>query len=714
MTTTPAAEWLHSRPKLRADVRCHLQTSANQPYYQLEDPLLSRFYRLGMREWKIASQFTGTATLTEIVRAAPTDSSADTLSQRDIVQLCRWLHQMDLLEPDERLRAAWPNAKKTKSSGPKSWLANPVFIRIPFFNPDRWIERALPWLGWTLSQSAVVAWCVLVASAAGLLLTHWDRFHRPLGQVLSADNWIHLLAAWLGLKVIHEFYHGLVCKKYGGHVTSCGVVLILFSPVAFVDVTSSWRFRSRWHRIFTAAGGIYAEFFIASVAAWIWVYADQPYLSQLCQNMVTMASVSTLLFNGNFLMKYDGYYILADLLEIQNLYSSGQQYVRHLARRYLLGVPSQSSVRYTTRGWIIKVYGLASLCWRTLFYAGILFTAAMLFHGAGVAISIVLAFAWFLGPAWRWCHYLVFGTPTEQPQRWRVAIAALVVVGAVIGSLQMPWPGQVVAHGIVDYDPLHVIRIESPGFVERVYVRPGQLVEKGQLLVSLKNDRITSDLEDVGFAIEQSLQRARMLQSAGELSHFQVEEKRRESLERQRTELAARVTQLAIEAPARGRIISYEVDQLEGQYLQTGTVLFCVGDEHHKAIHLVVPQVDADRVIQCVGQSPQVRVRGRDGMLSGTRLAKVQPQATRHMAYPALAAPHGGPIAVVPRTHTSQQESLDLIEPHFLALVALAPQQAPQLKAGQLARVRFAAQGESIGEHLWNEARRWVRRKLET
>ncbi len=714
MTSNLPAELLHCRPRLRADVRCHLQTSANQPYYQLEDPLLSRFYRLGQREWKLASQFTGSVTLADLLRAAPRESSQDTLSQQDIVQLCRWLQQMELLEPDERLRTVWPSTKKPKSVGPKSWLANPVFIKIPFCNPDRWIERALPWFAWTVSPVAVLAWCVLVVSACGLLLSHWDRFHRPLGQVLAPNNWIHLLVAWIGLKVIHEFYHGLICKKYGGHVTSCGVVLILFSPVAFVDVTSSWRFRSRWHRIYTAAGGIYAEFFVASAAAWIWAYTEQPYVSQLCQNMVTMASVSTLLFNGNFLMKYDGYYILADLLEIQNLYGAGQQYVRHLTRRHLWGVASHSPLEHSTRGWIIKAYGLASLVWRTLFYAGILFTAAVLFHGAGVALSIVLAVAWFLGPAWRLSQYLLFGTPTEKPQRWRVALLGLALVGVIMASLQLPWPGTVVSHGIVDYDPLHVIRIESPGFVKQVHVRPGQLVEKSQLLVTLENDRISSDLQDVQFAIEQSLQRARMLQSVGELAHHQVEEKRRESLERQKSELAARVKQLSIVAPARGRIISNELDQLAGQFLPTGSVVFCIGDERRKAIHLVVPQVDADRVIQCVGQSPQVRVRGRKGQLAGTKLTKVHPQGTRHMPYPALAAPHGGPLAVTPRATSTAQETLELVEPHFLALVSLAPDQAPQLKAGQLARVRFSATGESIGAHLWNEARRWIRRKMDS
>ena len=115
------------------------------------------------------------------------------------------------------------------------------------------------------------------------------------------------------MKAIHEFYHGLICKRHGGQVPVCGIALILFSPVAFVDVTSSWKFRSKWQRIYTAAGGMYAELFVASLTALLWANSDDGLLSQICHNVIVMASVSTLLFNGNFLMRFDGYYICLGL-----------------------------------------------------------------------------------------------------------------------------------------------------------------------------------------------------------------------------------------------------------------------------------------------------------------------------------------------------------------------------------------------------------------
>ena len=107
---------------------------------------------------------------------------------------------------------------------------NPMFLRIPLFNPDSLVSSLLPFLGWTLSSFAVGAWAVICLFGASQVFVNFDRFGSSFSQILSVDNWLYLFFVWLGLKIIHELYHGLICKKYGGHVPRCGIMLIMFSP----------------------------------------------------------------------------------------------------------------------------------------------------------------------------------------------------------------------------------------------------------------------------------------------------------------------------------------------------------------------------------------------------------------------------------------------------------------------------------------------------
>ncbi|MCA9170620.1 MAG: hypothetical protein KDB23_23235, partial [Planctomycetales bacterium] len=267
-SATSAQELLEVKLQLRRDLRCTLQSTTNKPYYQIEDPLSSHFYRIGCREWSVISRLDGRTSLLQAIWAAADGCVENAMAPLDAVSLARWLLQSRLAVVTD----AWCHPYyATPPSGrkPSVWL-NPAFIKIPLFNPDPLLVRCLPWLRWLLTPGAFIVWVCVVIGSLLTALTHWDDVTRPLATILAPDNWLYLLIVWVGLKGVHELFHGLVCKKYGGRVPSCGLMLILFSPVAFVDVTSSWKFRSKWQRIYTAAAGMYVELFIAAVATQVW------------------------------------------------------------------------------------------------------------------------------------------------------------------------------------------------------------------------------------------------------------------------------------------------------------------------------------------------------------------------------------------------------------------------------------------------------------
>ncbi len=705
------AELFEVRLRLRPDVRCALQTSAGTPYYQLEDPLTGRFYRMGCREWAVVRLLDGTRTLGQVLAAPRPATDPPGVTAEQAVSTARWLLQNQLATVvGNRRHPLFAPTSSARSKLP-GWL-NPVFLRVPLFNPDRLLAWCLPWFGWTLTPLATVGWLATCLAAGYQVAVHWEEFTAPIANILAPDNWLYLLFVWIALKAVHEFYHGLICRKFGGEVPSCGLVFILFSPVAFVDVTSSWRFRSKWRRIYTAAGGMYAELFVAALAVQAWVRSDPGIWNQLCHNLVTMASVSTLLFNSNFLMRFDGYYIVSDCLEMQNLYGSGQQYVRYLTRRYLLGLPP----REAAFKWFVRVYGVASLVWRIVFYCGIVLTAATMFRGAGIVISLGVGLLWILLPACRFGLYLYRGHGPEQPNRRHFAVVAGGIAAVIGGLVLLPWPGGIVATGVVDYEPLAVLRASSPGFLREISVRPGADVVPGQPLARIENRNLELELAAAQFAVKKSETLMQMYQGAARYAEYKVEAKHCDSLRRRQAELAAQCHALDLVAPCEGRVLSRELTHELDQYQHAGEAVLAIGREEHKAIRVAVSQQNVDFFLRQVGRQPRIRIKGRGRPVSGAQLAKINPRATKRLPHPALAAQNGGPLAVVAASSapSGADDAFELVEPHFQATVALPAEAARSLRAGELARVRLGAAGESIGGHLWKTAQRWIRRKLRT
>jgi len=314
-----------TRLALRGDLIFTPQAAGGEAYYMVEDPLNSRFFRLGRAEYTLASLLDGRTSIHEALAHLSTVFPHHHLTEHDAAGLCRWLVEMDLAQTAESSQAH-RLARTADKAERRRWLArfNPLAFRLPLFGcPDRALAALASWLGWLYSPAAFAGWLALVAIGAYRIFSAGDRFAASSQGIFAPDNWVWLVACWGALKGVHELSHGLACKRYGGAVREMGVLFMLFAPLAYVDVTSSWRFRARWQRIVVAAAGMYVELAIAAIAAIVWSETDSGWLNNLCYNAVVMAGFTTLVFNANPLMKFDGYYILSDALSLPNLYTNG-------------------------------------------------------------------------------------------------------------------------------------------------------------------------------------------------------------------------------------------------------------------------------------------------------------------------------------------------------------------------------------------------------
>ncbi len=704
---------------LRADLRMTPRDIAGRACYVIEDPLRGKFYRVGHDEFTFIALLDGRTSVAQAVGLAAESLRDRALTEIEALAICRWLVESQLAACNgaiggERL---YEQSQRQTRARIKSYF-NPFSVRVPLCNPANAIEWLSPKLGWLFGKTAFVVWCIVGVYALSVTLENWSRLANASQVLLNRDNWWRLVAVWLGLKLFHELGHALVCRKYGGTVTTAGMFIVLFTPVPYVDVTSSWRFSNKLERMAVAAAGMYVELFLAAVAIVIWSQTGEGETHTLALNAAVMAGVGSLLVNGNPLMRFDGYYLLSDLAEIPNLGTCGQQYLSRLVTQLLGGRPP-SDVRPPRVRRIIAVYAFAALVWRLLMFTVLVLALYAMLSGIGAMLATLLVTLAAALPIYRAIKQGLAGLPQWNELRparviYVGAAALLIFCGSAYLLLG---PSTIRAHAVVEYAPLTIVRAATGGFIRNVLVHDGETVERDQLLAVLENEDLAIALRDMDLQIELSKSRSRTLLQNNEISQEQAEAAKLYSLVEKRRELKEQTDLLAIRAPLAGRIVGRNLASLEGRYLAVGDELVVIGDERKKEIVVAVPQDDLPDFTARSQQSIRVRMRGIAGEVFQAELADLQPRATLHTPHPALSVRLGGPLASraqAKEPSDQRQTDAELLSPCFVGSVALDAEQSRRLRAGQLATVTFVSSQQSRGERLMADFRRWIQDKIRT
>jgi len=247
------------------------------------------------------------------------------------------------------------------------------------------------------------------------------------------------------IKTLHEFGHAYFCRKFGGEVHVMGVMLMIFTPAPYMDATSSWAFRNRWKRVLVGAAGMIVEIFFAAFATFVWAKTGPGTIHNLAYNMMFIASISTVVFNINPLLRFDGYYILSDLVDIPNLHQRAQQQLRYFAERYLFGLKKVESPANNPReGFWLCVFGIASGIYRVVVFGGVLLVIADRFLLLGIIMAAVCFISWVTVPTVRFVQYLASSPKLERQRKRAIALS-----GALAASRtgKRVWRREGTAHG---------------------------------------------------------------------------------------------------------------------------------------------------------------------------------------------------------------------------------------------------------------------------
>jgi len=676
------------RLRRRSDLDIVPQRYEGRTYFVVKDPVSLRYYRFKEQEHFLLQMMDGAHTLDEAQKSFESRFRPERLRLEELEQFGQQLLSMGLVqnESPQAGKLLYDNRQKRVRMEWMQTLTNILYIKIPVFDPEKTLRAMLPWLGWMFTRAFLFASFAFMLGAAALVLTHFETFHSRLPSFESYFNFKNMIYLWIALgvvKVIHEFGHGLSCKAFDGEVHEMGFLLLCFSPAMYCNVSDAWRLPNKWHRILISFAGIYVELMIAAAATFIWWNtASQPFINNLCLNLMVVCSVSTVMFNGNPLMRYDGYYVLADWLEIPNLRDRANRYLQNLAMDWCLGieVPPEQYMEAWRRVWFV-VFAIISYVYRWVVTFVILkFMATFLKPYRLEVVSEFLAIG-ALGSMIGWPLYRLIKNvrkrgrlPDMKPIRVVITTAIVAVVLFVVFFIPMPVT-RIREHGTVQVQPTYIahVTVETPGILKTIYVKEGQTVNQGKILAEFINTALENQREKVASQIDST---AQILATYNDQLSKEVDPMEKKRLETQRSKTDEQYRQakselrhimldlekLKLKAPRDGVVIGVpQAEEIGKHWEREQGMVFCsVGDR--AKLRVLVPLSASDfhllqeNVKKATEQNPllaTIRVQGH-GSRTWRGIVSNLPKSEAKEVPEHLTNKLGGPIAVKPGSNPNQ------------------------------------------------------------
>jgi putative peptide zinc metalloprotease protein len=689
-------------PKLRAHARIHRHQYRGETWYVLQDLSSERFHRFSPAAYFIIGLMDGETTVQQIWDRALAQLGDDAVTQDEVIQLLGQLHAADVVQCDVPPDTAEVFRRREKQA--RSRLAKRVLSvfawQIPLFDPDRLLDRMMPLARPLFGWSGFVLWCLVVGAGVVVAGAHWRELsENVLDRVLLPENLLMMWLVFPVLKLAHEFGHALLVKARGGEVHEMGVMILVLTPVPYVDASSAWAFRSKWQRIAVGAAGMMVELFIASIALFLWLSVEPGLVRALLYNVMLIAGISTVLFNANPLLRFDGYYMLMDALEIPNLRQRGTQFLIYLAERYLFG-RREAEPPVSTPGervWFVG-WSVASFFYRILILIAILIFLGEQSLLLAVVFAVFTASAWFLVPMFKIGNYLL-----NNPKLWRVRGRATTVTAAAVLGIAgiffvVPIPHRTTAQGVVWLPEESFARAGAEGFVQKVVATPGGWVKPGETLIETGDVLLVTEIKVLEARVAELDAKYREQAVADRVRAEIVEEERRfavQNLERARE----RASELTIKAKAEGEFVLPRALDLPGRYVRQGDLLAHVVNSDAIIVRAIVSQQDID-LVRNATRGVEVRLVERLDQVLRAAVSRIVPSASDQLPSAALGTQGGGQAAVDP----GDREGRKSVQRHFHVDVALPPGERT-LHVGSRAYVRFDHGWSPLGVQWYRRAR---------
>jgi len=535
-------------------------------YWVIKDPAGLKYYRLQQEQYEVLKLLDGERSLEhvrdEMLAVMPTVR----LQLSDIQHLITDLHEKGLVYSNREGQGAALIKKHSEEKKKKFFntLRSLLYVRLPGWDPEAVLTVIYPFFRWMFSPVGVILFAITVLTSWGLLAVQFDSFRQELPEFQQFFGWPNLIYMWLVLgvcKIIHEFGHGLSCKHFGGECHEMGVMLLVFSPCLYCDVSDSWMLRNKWARIMIGAAGMYIEVLLSAFAIFVWWYSTDGMLHMLALNTFFVTTITTVIFNANPLMRFDGYYMMSDFLEIPNLRPKADRLLREWFAWYCLGIESKPDpfMPETGRVWFIT-FAIAAAIYRwfiviaiTVFLYTVLKPYGLQSIGATLAVisvsTIIGNMAFNL--------YKMISAPRIEPMSKPKIIVSLTVLGCVgAACMAIPMPLHIEATFIIEPVDVQHVYNPTPGELLKSEVEPGEWINEGDVVATLVNPEKEDEKRDLILKKElQKIQRDTHLK-LGNTSQMVVADEQIAALDLQIKEIQRQLDDLKITAKVSGRVVA--------------------------------------------------------------------------------------------------------------------------------------------------------------
>jgi putative peptide zinc metalloprotease protein len=698
--------------RLRRGVKAARQMFRGERWFVIEDDLAGNYFRVRPEAWEFIARVDAGMTVEAAWRQCIDLFPETAPGQQECVNLLGQLYQANLLQYEAGdAGELFRRQEKRRTRQLRSRLLGIMFLRIPLVDPDRFLVRMLPLVSWLISWAGLLLWALVIGWGLKTVADNWDAVLHEGRSVLSPANLPLFYLALVASKLLHEMGHAFFCRKFGGEVHTLGVMMLVFTPVPYVDVTSSWSLRSRRQRVLVGAAGMIVELFLAALCVQLWARTGPGAAHAVCYNIMFITSVSTLLFNLNPLLRFDGYYILTDLLGLPNLAQRAGMHLKHLWKRWVWGLKNSRSPAEKTgeKSWL-TTYGITSGIYRIVVFAAVLFFVADQFLLLGILMMAACIIGWIIAPTIRLVRYLA-GHAELDRNRSRAVFTTAAIAAAVIGFLQFfPWPRHIEAGGMVQAAHYTPVTTEAAGYVAKMHGEPGSTVKTGDVLFTLQNPELLAGVERARAVVEELETRLR-LALATEPASLQPLEKRLAAARENLADLEQQTAALTVAAKQDG-VWSFAVNgSMDGMWIPRGTPLGLIVDPSQHEFSGVVLQEDSGYLRTTDLSDIEVRLHGQAGSVIpiATSALTLEPGARTFLPSAKLGALAGGDIPVAAGDNTGRRAA----EPFFPVKASLTAAGGVKLLHGQLGIIRLRAGSEPLLPHWIRSFRQFLQKRYQ-
>ena len=681
------------RVALREDLEVTRHVFRGEPTYIIRDPMTFQSHRLDPADYSVFVSIQPQQSLGQLCTALIEQGRMSRDDEEAFYRFILHMHRLNFLNlPVSDDKLLFQRHMTRQRAKRRQRLRGFLCLRVPLVNPDPWLEATIRYVRPFFSRGFCCLWLVLVASAAFVVARRFEQLVEPVQGLLVAQNLPLIGLALIVLKLIHEFGHAYACKHFGGYVPEMGAYLILLTPCAYVDATAAWGFTRKRDRILVSLAGMGVEAVCASIAVFVWALTPPGLVHDLAYNVVFLAGVVTVLFNLNPLLRYDGYYILSDLVEVPNLRERAARYVAALAKRIVLGIPVAQPPTTLRLRLLLASFGVGVSVYRCVILLAIAALVATKLHLVGMVLATAYVASVVVALGVRLVRYLWWARETAPVRARAVAASVVLPLAAVAALLGLPVQPAVRAAGVLRPEHETVVRAGVDGFLASTAVELGRLVRAGDPVAELTSYRTHEAIAEAVAEIRASEIREAVYQvedPARALAEARRARVLRRDLQRQR----ARQAELVVRAPGPGRIVAGVRRTDLGRFVRRGDPVATIAGGGWQ-VCVLLSEAEMAAAQPAVGQAVELRIAADPGPVRHGVIRRVAPRGSREIENPSLTHLAGGAIAVDPATSRAAQ-------PYVEVRIDLDPGHVAGARSGMTCRVRFGtAEPTTIARHL--------------